>query len=69
MDGSGKLGGFMCGTMAELYAAERSALAELKTTDDRHLQMLYGQWALEAQRMQRFHAERCEECRKDGVKS
>jgi hypothetical protein len=48
--------------MAEAHARDWMANPLMGAKD---LQTLYAQWALEAQRMQAVHAEKCAECQKE----
>jgi hypothetical protein len=51
-----------CETMTELKFGEQAARRMGKASGDNHLQMLYVQWALDAQRVQTIHFEGCREC-------
>ena len=52
-----------CKVMQELNDDAESAMRLMKRRNqDTHLAMLYAQWKLEAERMQRVHAELCQEC-------
>jgi hypothetical protein len=52
-----------CETMTELEAAERNAQNLQKAANLFPMQVLYAQWVLDAQRVQRDHAANCEACR------
>ena len=56
-----------CDEMNELTDAEERARKLCRMAMSDHLQMLYGQWMLDAQRVQRIHFELCETCQKKGV--
>jgi hypothetical protein len=58
----------MCEVMQQLVRIEKSEKAKCYAAADFHLQMFYGQAALEAKRMQKFHGERCEECIQDSTR-
>ena len=58
-----------CREMAELEFAEKLARAMCKKSESDHIQMIYGQWALDAVRVQRVHFELCETCQKQEVKA
>ena len=55
--------------MAELEFAEKLARAMCKKSESDHIQMIYGQWALDAVRVQRVHFGLCETCQKQEVKA
>ena len=58
-----------CDEMNELVDAEgwSRKLCHMAMSD--HLQMLYGQWMLDAKRVQSIHFELCETCQKQEVKA
>jgi hypothetical protein len=59
-----------CETMQELKDAESNARGLCRASkDDDHLQMLYGEWALEAKRMQRIHWDSCYDCQNNVVET
>ncbi len=54
-----------CETMAALRECASIANKKMLRSfigDDSHLAMLYAQWKLDAERMQRVHEELCQEC-------
>jgi hypothetical protein len=52
----------MCEVMQQLVRTEEGEKAKCYTAADIHLQMLHGQYVLEAKRMQRLHGDICEDC-------
>ena len=53
-----------CETMKELKFGEQAARRMGKASENNHLQILYAQWALDAQRVQTIHLKACLECQK-----
>lgn len=53
-----------CDVMKELKFGEQAARRMGKASENNHLQILYAQWALDAQRVQTIHFEACLECQK-----
>lgn len=52
----------MCRILTQMKEAESDARRWCNADEDDHLQILYGQWALEAVRMQHIHADLCQVC-------
>ena len=59
----------MCEIMQKLQNIEESARHNCHKQSEYELQAVYGQHALEAQRMQKIHWDRCQVCQDETVKA